>query len=686
MGFRLKIFLMLALVSLLTLVQIVVTLTLTGSMNRHVREGSANLMSDLTGIIDGTVSTGQAEALKAAATDLNGDIASAMELLRATKLFYLAERRFAALGPRETRLAEKESENFCRSALADSPESIHGVGATFRMGDFSKDSPDFMPYGYKENGKIVYSGLPAIEGRDESNPPTEAETRAYFEDDTSREYFTISVPPSLGADAPAPERINFTEPYFDWMSGSSVVSLTTPVNDGGRAIGVAFVDLSLQSLKDLLSTFAARTKNTLGFTFSWRTGNILDAVDMPDYLPREVPDPRHPGENMYKPSNFADIPVAGQKVAAATKDMRANEVRIDELVLDGEAHNVVVFNESDLFGVVLLIPNSELFRETVKSRELMENLYRFQEDELRKVRVSTVVSLAVTLLILVLASLFVRAAANRLADMAVGLDAVATEITRLSDTTSDIAGKLEDDSEEQLASLNKTSDAINDITRRIGASAESARRCRESMAEARVEVRKGERTALDVKKAMDGISLSTNEITKILNGIQGIAFQTNLLALNASVEAARAGESGAGFAVVADEVRTLARRSDEAARATDSLMDGAVRGAKDGEKHAENLTEGFARIGDSAFHVSEQVETMARASEEQKTSVDLVNSNLRELNRTVETNSDLAKQSLQNSDSLSEKAESLTISAHELKELVLGRGRANGRANGGFKR
>lgn len=66
---------------------------------------------------------------------------------------------------------------------------------------------------------------------------------------------------------------------------------------------------------------------------------------------------------------------------------------------------------------------------------------------------------------------------------------------------------------------------------------------------------------------------NSKAITEIISVMNEIAAQTNLLSLNASIEAARAGDAGRGFAVVAGEIRELSNKSVSAAYEIKQIID-----------------------------------------------------------------------------------------------------------------
>lgn len=108
----------------------------------------------------------------------------------------------------------------------------------------------------------------------------------------------------------------------------------------------------------------------------------------------------------------------------------------------------------------------------------------------------------------------------------------------------------------------------------------------------------GIRNSIDASsQTIRRLSDSTEEISKIVMVINGIADQTNLLALNAAIEAARAGEAGRGFSVVADEVRKLAERTSSATKEIRGMIDTVQNQARDAvqimERGAINMEEGL---------------------------------------------------------------------------------------------
>ncbi|MFN4280635.1 methyl-accepting chemotaxis protein [Thermosynechococcus sp.] len=80
-------------------------------------------------------------------------------------------------------------------------------------------------------------------------------------------------------------------------------------------------------------------------------------------------------------------------------------------------------------------------------------------------------------------------------------------------------------------------------------------------------------TIAETAKKVKRLGESSQQISKVISLINQIALQTNLLAINASIEAARAGEEGRGFAVVAEEVGELAARSAAATREIEQIVE-----------------------------------------------------------------------------------------------------------------
>jgi len=78
---------------------------------------------------------------------------------------------------------------------------------------------------------------------------------------------------------------------------------------------------------------------------------------------------------------------------------------------------------------------------------------------------------------------------------------------------------------------------------------------------------------METQSSIGELNTAAQNIGKMLELIKGISSQTNLLALNATIEAATAGEAGKGFSVVAAEVKELARKTGDATKEIQKIIE-----------------------------------------------------------------------------------------------------------------
>jgi methyl-accepting chemotaxis protein len=164
-----------------------------------------------------------------------------------------------------------------------------------------------------------------------------------------------------------------------------------------------------------------------------------------------------------------------------------------------------------------------------------------------------------------------------------------------------------------------------------------------------------------LQEDMATLSRQAEGIGQIMNVISDIADQTNLLALNAAIEAARAGDAGRGFAVVADEVRKLAEKTMTATKEVGETIRGIQSGARRNQENVElavtNVGQATGLALESGKALSEivrlvevssdQIRSIAAASEEQSAASEQISSSIEDISRISRETAEAMRQSSQ---------------------------------------
>jgi methyl-accepting chemotaxis protein len=264
---------------------------------------------------------------------------------------------------------------------------------------------------------------------------------------------------------------------------------------------------------------------------------------------------------------------------------------------------------------------------------------------------------------MILAWLITRGITKPLRKVIVGLRSGYTNVSKASQeiTTSNLS--VAESSARQAASLEETAASMEQMSAVIQSNAENASQADGLMRKTKDIVGTADQSLTSLKSAMDQIVQASDETAKIVKTIDEIAFQTNLLALNAAVEAARAGEAGAGFAVVADEVRSLAMRAAEAAKTTTDLIENNLQNINSGAKLLQNTEDSFGQLRQSAEKTSSLINEIAVSSREQAEGIEQVNQALNEMDQDTQRTAAMAQES-------SGAAEELTAEERLMEQYV----------------
>ncbi len=231
---------------------------------------------------------------------------------------------------------------------------------------------------------------------------------------------------------------------------------------------------------------------------------------------------------------------------------------------------------------------------------------------------------------------------NELSTIAGSLEAGAENATGRSNTVASAAEEMSSNmnavaaaSEQAAVNLNMVASGSEEMTATVNEIAGNTEKAR-SITENAVK-----KTA-SASHRVDELGSAAREISKVTEVITEISEQTNLLALNATIEAARAGEAGKGFAVVANEIKELAKQTAMATQEIKQKIESIQSSTDHTVNEISQISSVISEINDLVSGIATAVEEQSASSREISNNISQAAQGINEVNENVSQSSSVA--------------------------------------------